>query len=72
MLRFELYPATPKDAEIFHPRWPAVGVYVASLAAMLWVGRWLASRRSGEGASFADWRCVGLGLVAGGRSTSRW
>ena len=65
MLRFELYPATPKDAEIFHPRWAAVGVYVASLAAMLAVGRWLA-RRSGARASFADRRSLGLGLVAAG------
>lgn len=64
MLDFHLYPATPKDPEIFQPRWPAVAIYLGSLAGMLALGRWLARRVGGEAPSFADRKSVALALVA--------
>ncbi|MCA9660927.1 MAG: M28 family peptidase, partial [Myxococcales bacterium] len=67
MLDFHLYPATNKDPELFHPRWPAVFAYVGGLALMLFGGRRLAARlqaRGGGPPSFAARKSVALGLVA--------
>ncbi|MCB9569224.1 MAG: M28 family peptidase [Myxococcales bacterium] len=68
MLDFHLYPATPKDPEIFHPRWPAVVAYLAALAGMLALGRRLAARaqaRDGAAApSFGERKSLALALIA--------
>ncbi|MEZ4448473.1 MAG: M28 family peptidase [Nannocystaceae bacterium] len=61
MLEFHLYPATPRDPEIFHPRWPAVAIFLAVTAA-LFVGALRLARRA-PAASPGDRQCMGLAMV---------
>lgn len=44
MQEFAAYPATPKDEPLFEPRWPAVVLFLAGTAGLLWLGRRLSDR----------------------------
>ena len=41
---YDTYPATPKDEPIFNPIWPAVGIFLLSLAVFFYFGRRWAGR----------------------------
>jgi hypothetical protein len=70
MDKYALYPATTKDPETLNPHWPAVILFLISLAVFFWLGRLLARRltrgpaapQAGEIKSFAMF-VVGLGAV---------
>lgn len=44
MDKYYLYPATSKDPLLYHPRWPAVILFVLGLGLLLYLGRRLAAR----------------------------
>ncbi len=63
MDKYHLYPATPRDEPLFEPRWGAVIIWLAGLAAFLWGSRRLAGRYLPRPDSFASVRAAALTTI---------
>jgi hypothetical protein len=64
MDKYAAYPATSKDPNIYNPRWLAVIIFLAGMAAFLWLGRWLVAKYDGKSkATFLDRKSLAFGVI---------